>query len=292
MKLSLGPNQFYWRRTDTNLFYERMLETPLDILYVGEVVCGKRNELRAADWLELAFALADASDKEIVVSTLTLLESGADFNWVRRVCDNNRLLVEANDMSAVQLLSEAGLPFACGPAINVYNHRTLATLVGKGMVRWTVPVEVSGRQLGQILARCDKRPEVELLAYGHMPLAYSARCFTARHLGIGKDQCERRCIEFAEGIALESQEQQQLFLVNGIQTMSGEPVNLLPYVEQLRETGVDILRLSPQQREMENVIEAFDRVRLGTAGTDLLPGGVDGYWHDQCGFEIIARDST
>jgi len=289
MQLALGPAQYYWTRTDINLFYEKMLSAPLDIIYLGEVVCGKRHQLRASDWLTLAQTLTEVSDSQIVLSTLTLLESNADLNWVRKICDNGQMLVEANDMSAVQLLSDARVPFAGGPALNVYNQHALAQLMSAGMVRWTVPVEMSARQLGEILDSCDNKPEVELFAYGHMPLAYSARCFTARHLGLDKDNCGYRCMEYPEGLPLASQEGESLFLINGIQTLSGEPVNLLPHYAQLCELGIDILRLSPQWQRMEEIIAAFDAARRGEPAQEILPAGVDGYWCDRPGLELIAR---
>ncbi|MFA0813304.1 U32 family peptidase [Microbulbifer epialgicus] len=292
MRLALGPAQYYWQRTDINQFYEAMLSTPLDIIYLGEVVCGKRHELRAPEWLELAQTLAEVSDKQIVLSTLTLLESKADLNWVRKVCDNGKLLVEANDMSAVHILSDASLPFICGPAVNIYNQHALAHLMSMGMVRWVVPVEMSGRQLEDVLNACDKKPEIELFAYGHMPLAYSARCFTARHLGLDKDNCAYRCMEYPQGLPLKSQEGEQLFVINGIQTMSGETVNLLRHYPQLAEVGVDILRLSPQWQQMTEIVDAFDRARHHDLNPQLLPPGVDGYWCDRPGLELIARSGT
>lgn len=291
MQLALGPVQYYWHRTDINQFYEKMLSTSLDIIYLGEVVCGKRHQLRAADWLELARTLTEVCDKQIVLSTLTLLESNADLNWVRRICDNGKLLVEANDVSAVQLLSEARLPFACGPAVNIYNQRALAQMVSLGMVRWSPPVEMSGRQLGDLLNACDSKPEVELFAYGHMPLAYSARCFTARHLGLDKDSCGYRCMEYPDGLPLASQEGERLFLINGIQTLSGEPLNLLRHYPELCDLGIDILRLSPQWQQMEQVVAAFDCARRDELKPELLPSGVDGYWRDRPGLELIASSS-
>ncbi|MCO1335778.1 U32 family peptidase [Microbulbifer sp. OS29] len=289
MQLALGPAQYYWRRNDINHFYEAMLSTPLDIIYLGEVVCGKRHELRAADWLERARILAEATDKQIVLSTLTLLESNADLNWVRKICDNGNWLVEANDMSAVQLLSEARLPFTCGPAVNIYNHKAVEHLMSMGMVRWTVPVEMGSQQLSGVLNACEKKPEVEVFAYGHMPLAYSARCFTARHHGLDKDNCAYRCMEYPHGLPLASQEGEELFVINGIQTLSGEAVNLLSHYPQLCERGIDILRLSPQWQQMAPIIDAFDRARRDDLDPQLLPPGVDGYWCDRPGLELIAR---
>jgi len=36
--------------------------------------------------------------------------------------------------------------------------------------------------------------ELEVIAFGRLPLAFSARCFTARALDVTKDQCGFRCI--------------------------------------------------------------------------------------------------
>jgi collagenase-like PrtC family protease len=41
-------------------------------------------------------------------------------------------MIEANDLGAVQLASEAGLPFVCGPAINAYNADVLRMLLKQG----------------------------------------------------------------------------------------------------------------------------------------------------------------
>ena len=67
--------------------------------------------------------------------------------------------------------------------------------------------------------------EVEVLSYGHLPLAYSARCFTARSEDRPKDECETCCIKYLNGRNVLSQENQQVFVLNGIQTMSGYVYN-------------------------------------------------------------------
>ena len=108
-------------------------------------------------------------------------------------------MIEANDLGAVQLASEAGLPFVCGPAINAYNADVLRMLLKQGMQRWVMPVELSRDwlvQLNQDLGSARQQFEVEVFAYGHLPLAYSARCFTARSLDRPKDNCELACIDY------------------------------------------------------------------------------------------------
>ncbi|MEN8176648.1 MAG: U32 family peptidase, partial [Pseudomonadota bacterium] len=54
IRLSLGPILYYWPRQQVLDFYTRMLELPLDIVYLGETICSKRNQLRTDDWFELA----------------------------------------------------------------------------------------------------------------------------------------------------------------------------------------------------------------------------------------------
>lgn len=85
--------------------------------------------------------------------------------------------------------------------------------------------------LVNLLNQCDElgirnQFEVEVLSYGHLPLAYSARCFTARSEDRPKDECETCCIKYPNGRNVLSQENQQVFVLNGIQTMSGYVYNL------------------------------------------------------------------
>ena len=133
MKLSLGPVLFYWDRQQTLDFYADMASLPLDVIYLGETVCSKRRAMGLDDWIGLGRDLAQESSAQIVLSGLTLVEAASELSGLRRLCDNGELLVEANDMGAVQYLSEKRLPFVGGPALNLYNGYALAELVGSGM---------------------------------------------------------------------------------------------------------------------------------------------------------------
>lgn len=288
MKLSLGPIQYFWSHKDVLEFYARMIETPLNTLYLGEVVCGKRRELSPAQWIDLARQLASSCGKEIILSTMALIESGADLKSVKRLCDNEGLLVEANDIAAIHYLSEKKLPFVAGPAINVYNAQSLQFLMDQGLKRWVVPVELGQQQLRAALTPLKVRPDIEVLAWGRLPLAYSARCFTARHHGVKKDDCAFVCKQYPAGLQLKSQESQSLFTLNGIATLSGEPVNLLNHHASLTDTGVSHARISPEWEQTETVIETFYNALRGSS-TARLAGGTDGYWRGQPGIDLIAR---
>ena len=83
MKLSLGPLQYFWPREQVLAFYADAAEWPVEIVYLGEVVCPKRREIRMDDWLEIGARLEDAG-KEVVLSSLTLLEAGSELGVLKR----------------------------------------------------------------------------------------------------------------------------------------------------------------------------------------------------------------
>lgn len=286
MKLSLGPILFYWDKQQVMDFYAEMAPLPLDVIYLGETVCSKRRAMSLDSWLGLARELRECSQAELVLSSLALVEAASELSSLRRLCDNGELLVEANDMGAVQYLAERDLPFVAGPALNLYNGHALAELMACGMRRWVPPVECSGalikRALEQLRSLQVGAPEVEIFAYGHLPLAYSARCFTARAENRPKDDCQLCCLNYPEGIELLSQAGEALFTLNGIQTLSAEVSNLLADYPDLLACGADLLRLSPRAYGMQQQIAEFDRVRQGEL-PPLLVEGCNGYWHGRPG---------
>ena len=261
MKLSLGPLLYFWAQDQIEDFYQSMADAPLDIIYLGETVCSKRRSLGFDQWLELARSVRD-SGTEVVLSTLSLIEAESELKTLRRYCDNGEFTVEANDMAAVQLLSQNRVAFSIGPTINVYNARTLAILHKQGLQRWVMPVELSRQTLTDILTELDDmgirdKIETEVFSYGHMPLALSARCFTARAHNLPKDQCDLKCIDYPDGLQVKSQEDQSLFTLNGIQTLSGLRNDLYNELPEMQAMGVDIVRISPRSQAMIKLINAY-----------------------------------
>ena len=280
MRLSLGPLQYFWPREHTLAFYRAAATWPVEVVYLGETVCSKRRELRARDWLALADELA-AAGKEVVMSGLALLEAESELSSLQTLVENGRFGVEANDISAVQLCRERGLPFVGGPTLNVYNHRTLAMLVEDGMRRWVPGVEQGEALLRELLeaarAAATALPELEVLAWGRLPLAYSARCFTARAHDLPKDDCGFRCIEHPDGLPLATREGGAFLRINGIQVQGEEVTDLGPELPTLRELGVGLLRLSPQAQGMDAVVAHFDQARQRD-DPPLRLGAINGYW--------------
>ena len=289
MKLALGPLLYYWEKQTTEDFYQKAISSEADVIYLGETVCSKRREMRPRDWINLATELSK-SGKEVVLSTMALLEAPSEIKILRQLCENGEFKVEANDLGAVQILGEKKVPFVCGPAINCYNASVLKLFINKGMQRWVMPVELSRDWLEKTLIDCEKlgirdQFEIEVFAHGHTPLAYSARCFTARSENKAKDDCELCCIKYPKGRITTTQEGQEVFVLNGIQTQSGACYNLineLPAMDGL----VDIARISPSGNESFAILDQYRAMLDGKRPAQaLLTNESNGFWHQIPGLQ-------
>lgn len=292
MQYAIGPVLWYWPTEQLANFYQQAANSSADIVYLGEAVCSKRRATSFQRWMELARELA-ASGKQVVLSTLALLQSPSELKELKRYVDNGEFLIEANDIGTVNMAAERKLPFVAGPTLNVYNVETLHLLVKEGMTRWCMPVEMSRDWLLQLLQQSEERNirsqfEVEVLGYGYLPLALSARCFTARAENRAKDDCQTCCINYPNGRRVHSQEGQQVFVLNGIQTMSGYCYNLGNDLVGMRG-WVDILRLSPQSPA---TLEEIARFRANEEGQSplMLASGNDcnGYWRKVAGMTLLS----
>lgn len=303
IRLTAGPVLYYWSRKTLTDFYAQVADSPIDTVVLGEVVCSRRHEMKRDDWLALARDLA-ACGKEVVLATQALLESESDLREMRAIAAQDDYLVEAGDASTFRTL--AGRRFVLGPHINVYSRPALDEYAGLGAHRWVAPVELDLQAIATINPpdspvrggpQRDTPIETEVFAFGRLPLAFSARCFTARHYHLPKDECAFRCIEHPDGLLLSTGEGTPFLALNGIQTQSAAWHCLIGAGDALRSAGVSRARLSPCASNFAEVAALFEAVY--NAGADVadatrrlqqmsLPGGlVDGFAHRGAGLDRI-----
>ncbi len=178
----------------------------------------------------------------------------------------------------------------------MYNAQSLNVLYKKDLKRWCFPVELSQETLSSIMQGIDDGLETEVFAFGKLPLAFSARCFTARAYNLDKDDCQYKCIKHDEGLLLSTKEDESFLIMNGIQTLSSDTFNLVGSMDQMQKMGVDIVRISPQVDHSMDIVEVFRQVinqEISSSDAQLLINKLipekqcDGYWFDQAGKSSI-----
>jgi collagenase-like PrtC family protease len=297
IQLALGPLLFNWAPDRIRDFYARIAdEAPIDRVYLGEVVCGKRAPL-------IDPALADAAErlnqagKTVVWSTLGLPALRRDRKAIAVLTAEQEMLIEINDISGLQGRTGS---FVAGPLLNIYNEGAARELMTRGCVRLCANVELSLEAVSEIAAACPGL-EIELFAFGRLPLALSGRCYHARHHGLHKDACQFICDRDPDGLALKTLDGRDFLAVNGVQTLSHgvQLVDAAP--EALKAAGVTALRLSPHTADMVAVADAFrDRADGRIDGAELAarvvtcgpPGElVSGYLRGDAGLGPVGASS-
>ncbi|MEI2298248.1 ubiquinone anaerobic biosynthesis protein UbiV [Ensifer sp. MJa1] len=288
--LSLGPVYYLWDGPKWRDFYFRIAdEAPLAHVTIGEAVCSKRLHFIEPHVVEVIERLESAG-KQVSLTSLALVTLERESQLVRGLSRDSTHPIEANDLSALQLLT--GKPHSIGPLVNVYNGATARLLASRGATSICLPPELPMASVRGII---EETPAVafEIFAFGRVPLAISARCAHARSKGLIKDNCQFVCAEDPDGLTVETLDRQPFLALNGVQTMSHTCQALIQELPELAVAGASRIRLSPQHCDMLAVARAFDDTIAGRCSTaeglarlgSAYPGASfsNGFHHGQLG---------
>ncbi len=291
--LTLGPLFFHWPVEKRRDFYARIAdEAPVDVVYLGEVVCSKRAPFFDPYIEETASRLCRAG-KEVVISSLALVTLPRELDALREAASGS-YLVEANDVAALRALD--GKPFVAGPFINVMNEGTMDAVVAQGAKRIVFASELTGTSIATLAGRVPT-VEKEVQVFGRQPLAVSMRCYHARAHGRDKDHCRYACEGDPDGMEAQTLAGQKLLAINGTQTLSHGYLVLLDEIHEMAQAGVTHFRLSPHDTDMNKVAELYRAVmdkkmqadEAQAAFSALLPGisFINGYYHGREGLALV-----
>lgn len=273
-KLSLGSIPFNREINRWRDYYFEIAQSGLfDCIYIGETVCAKRS-VTYYDALDEVLEKISSSGIQPVISTLALVSDKKDPEFVNKTIEKYALkyMIEANDMTAVSILSKienpkqnSNIPFVSGMLMNVYNEPTIDFLVKKGAVRFCFPPEIALENM-QILAGHSKSKnlETEMLVYGNLPLSLSSRCFHARHYGLTKDSCRFACSRDPEGLKITTLDGDDFLIVSGVQTLSYQcrdyscSDDKMSFISNM---GIDYFRLIPHSENADDIIEVAKKYR-------------------------------
>jgi len=252
-KLTLGPLLHHWTPEARRDFYFRVAdEMPVDSVYLGEVICSKREPFFEDQIPEVIERLKSAG-KEVVISTLALVTLPREVKAIRETADAD-LIVEANDVACLEALH--GRPHVIGPFINVFNEGARDFVAKNGAFRVVIPVEAPATSI-KVLADNKGKLETEVLVFGKQTLSIAMRCYHARANGLTKDSCQFVCGTDPNGLNTTTVTGDDILTINGTSTMSNGYGVLLHELDALRTMGVTHFRLSPQAIDMVEVARIY-----------------------------------
>ncbi len=297
-QLTIAPILFHWSAEQKLDFYARIAdEAPVDVVYLGEVICSKRTPFFEKHYDEVAERLTRGG-KKVVFSTLAEVMLKRERNMIAGFCDLEDYELEINDGSALWHLDDKS--FRVGSLMNVYNEETMAYLANIGATHFSLPPELPGTSV-EILAQQARQLGVtsEVQVFGRMSLALSARCYHARAHGRIKDNCQFVCEQDMDGMPLRTLDNEEFLSVNGIQTLSHSYLNLLGELQGMKEMGVTHFRLAPHTQDMVAVAHIFrdaldNKASVAQSGEKLASLGIpapfsNGFWHGQSGHVLVGE---
>ncbi|MFQ5456710.1 MAG: U32 family peptidase [Nitrospirota bacterium] len=257
MNISLAPIPYSWERDSIIKFYEDIKDSKADNIYIGEVVCSKRDRLSINDILSIAQDL-EVSGKKIFISTLGLITNQKEFKFTEELC----LLpypVEVNNIGVLNILNQKIKESVLGQYIQVYNKPSLIFFKKLGVKRIVLLPELSREAMFSIIEDTDI--EKEILGFGKLSLGLSWRCYTSfSNHSSNKNNCTYRCYDFKEGIPVETIDKKSIYTLNGTQILSGFNFCLLEYIDILQSMGIDTIRIQPQLKGTNEIIDIVYRL--------------------------------
>ena len=254
--LTLGPILFNWKPERRRDFYFRIAdEAPVDCVYLGEVVCSKREPFFVDDLPAIAERLR-AAGKQVVLSTLALVTTDREMEAIRERCDGE-LMIEANDVASIKLL--AGAPHVAGPFVNVFNEATLDFLVRGGAVRVNMPVELSAAAI----ATLARHNPVETEAHGVRPpdaVDFDALLSRARLRADTRTPASSSASSIRTASPPTSSTASRCWSSTARRPCRTATPRCFDELDALQAAGVTHFRLSPQTTDMVKVAELYRAV--------------------------------
>lgn len=250
MKISVGPVPSHWGQDKIIDFYRDLAQSPADDVYIGETVCPERS-CYSTDFLgRLSDDLADAG-KQVFASSLILVKDSDQVPAFRKLADRVKR-IEINSPAFLALAPDYDA--VSGATLHIHNSAAANAMAKRSIDRIVPTYELAGRTLTSI-AKTSTVP-VEVVVHGHIPIAISADCQTARSFQRNGDGCDCLCSNYPEGMVLHGADR-PIFRIEGPQTLSAATYCLVEYLDRLSDAGVDTIRILPQPNHTTRIIGIY-----------------------------------
>lgn len=221
--------------------------------------------------------------------TLNTILYNHDISLMKRIVDeavkHGISAVIGADQALIHYASTQGLPVHISTQVNVSNIETVKfyALFADVMV---LARELSMTQMSEITRSIEREQikgpsgqlvRIEVFAHGALCMAVSGKCYLSLHThnaSANRGVCIQNCRREYE---VKDREEGIEYHIENEYIMSPKDLNTLPFLDQLLDTGVDVLKIEGRARAPEYVKtvtrayrQAIDAVQDGTFGPDKV----------------------
>lgn len=297
INIAIGPAPFNWGRKRLLDFYCREIAgTDVESVYIGNTICHKRNVLDRDDFSTICDALK-AKGIKVYYSTLALCTTSEEFDYVKGIAHLFDGL-EINMLGFLNLLNQdefKDTEIILGPYLNIYNWKSASFLKKFNPQRLVAPFEISLENVADIAEKAHI--PVEVTAWGNLSTALSWRCYTARAVDRSRENCNKVCFEYPEGMLLKTVEGEDIFRIDGLQVQSAKTHCMVEHLQELAMSGISTIRIYPQMGHTKEIVDILAQALEGRQNAksslkQLMPyapsGVCNGWSWGKAGWEYVA----
>ena len=225
-----------------------------------------------------AVQIAHSKGKKVYI-TLNIIAKDNDFDGLKEYLEflQNKAKVDAvivADIGVLQFvrIHAPVLDIHVSTQANIINSYTANFFADLGVKRLILARELSLEQIKNIRKNLSPKVEIEVFVHGAMCMAYSGRCLLSNYL-TGRDSNHGECVqacrwkyyvrEVSRDDELEVQEDEK-----GSYIFNSKDLNMLPYLKELKEAGVDSIKIEGRMKSAYYVATVVNAYRMVL---DMLP---------------------
>lgn len=227
--------------------------------------------------IEKAVEIAHERGKKVYI-TLNIIARDKDFDGLKeylKFLENAKVdAVIVADIGMLQFVRVHApmLNVHVSTQANIINSYSANLMAELGAKRLILARELSLEEIKQIRKNVSPKVEIEVFVHGAMCMAYSGRCLLSNYL-TGRDSNRGECVqacrwkymvrEVNREDELEVQEDEK-----GSYIFNSKDLNMLPYLGELKEIGVDSVKIEGRMKSayyVATVVNAYRRA------LDMLP---------------------
>lgn len=237
-----------------------------DIIYIP---VSKFEELTAP---ENAEKLDDLEAERVeLVFRVPLINHDSELNELKPLLEKVRdagFSIACSDLGAAQLAKELSIPFVAGKEFNIFNAFTASTFYQAGACRLMLSSELNLSEIKNVcetLHACGETGQTEIFVYGRELMLITEN-------DLLKPLIDRKIVRIDSEVLLVDQEGSEFPVKRlGTRTLiyNSKVLDMLKYVKNLKEYGVDVIKLDLSlntDAEIIEITEAYKEVLAGKEG--------------------------